>query len=154
VERLIGAIKEGRIFLLGECRGLRVEVSRYVDKKNRPSCGVHFNHLPRGMSRGSGIVHDYRANILGLSSTTALANGAGEFWVEYEIGPHTLAIGHEPCLKPSGDGPCLVGVSRERRSDRVGGIEVAGEVRQLATCLHDQQSCERRICLPRCLSRA
>lgn len=29
------------------------------------------------------------------------------FWVEYEIGPHTLAIGKEPFLKPSGDGPQL-----------------------------------------------
>jgi hypothetical protein len=27
------------------------------------------------------------------------------FWVEYEIGPHTLAIGKEPFLQPSGDGP-------------------------------------------------
>ena len=29
------------------------------------------------------------------------------FWIEYEIGPHTLAIGKEPFLKPSGDGPHL-----------------------------------------------
>ena len=28
----------------------------------------------------------------------------GEFWVEYEIGPHTLAIGKEPFLKPCSDG--------------------------------------------------
>jgi predicted enzyme related to lactoylglutathione lyase len=28
--------------------------------------------------------------------------------VEYEVGPHTLAIGNEPFLKPSGDGAQLV----------------------------------------------
>jgi catechol 2,3-dioxygenase-like lactoylglutathione lyase family enzyme len=28
--------------------------------------------------------------------------------VEYEIGPHTLAIGNRPFTKPSGDGPHLV----------------------------------------------
>jgi predicted enzyme related to lactoylglutathione lyase len=30
------------------------------------------------------------------------------FWVEYEVGPHTLAIGKEPFLNPSGDGAQLV----------------------------------------------
>ncbi|OQW30105.1 MAG: hypothetical protein A4E19_11160 [Nitrospira sp. SG-bin1] len=44
--------------------------------------------------------------ILGLTPTTSLAITDG-FWVEYEIGPHTLAIGKEPFLKPSGDGPHL-----------------------------------------------
>lgn len=29
------------------------------------------------------------------------------FWVGYEVGPHTLAIGKEPFLKPSGDGAQL-----------------------------------------------
>lgn len=27
------------------------------------------------------------------------------FYLEYEIGPHTPAIGSEPFLEPSGDGP-------------------------------------------------
>lgn len=33
MEKLIEAIKQGRIFLMGEFRGARVEVIRYVDKK-------------------------------------------------------------------------------------------------------------------------
>jgi hypothetical protein len=45
--------------------------------------------------------------LLGLTSATSVNVGDG-FWVEYEIGPHTLAIGNEPFLKPSGDGPHLV----------------------------------------------
>lgn len=45
--------------------------------------------------------------ILGLSPAMSL-DIPGGFWVEYEIGPHTLAIGKEPFLKPSGDGPHLV----------------------------------------------
>lgn len=47
--------------------------------------------------------------ILGLTSHATLTDEDGAiFWVEYEIGPHTLAIGKEPFLKPSGDGPHLV----------------------------------------------
>ncbi|HBP90578.1 MAG TPA: VOC family protein [Nitrospirales bacterium] len=45
--------------------------------------------------------------VLGLKSTTSFMNG-DQFYVEYEIGPHTLGIGNEPFLKPSGDGPHLV----------------------------------------------
>ncbi len=45
-------------------------------------------------------------NILGLTATTSI-NISDGFWVEYEIGPHTLAIGKEPFLKPSGNGPHL-----------------------------------------------
>ena len=44
--------------------------------------------------------------VLGLIPTTSL-DIPGGFWVEYEVGPHTLAIGKEPFLKPSGDGPHL-----------------------------------------------
>ncbi|MEO6053703.1 MAG: hypothetical protein ABIP97_06810, partial [Chthoniobacterales bacterium] len=33
MENLIKPMKEGKVFLLGECRGARVEVVRYVDKK-------------------------------------------------------------------------------------------------------------------------
>lgn len=42
--------------------------------------------------------------VLGLAPAMSL-DIPGGFWVEYEIGPHTLAIGKEPFLKPSGDGP-------------------------------------------------
>lgn len=45
--------------------------------------------------------------VLGLKPQTTMIHG-GEFWVEYEIGPHTLGIGNEPFLKASGDGPHLV----------------------------------------------
>lgn len=45
-------------------------------------------------------------DVLGLISTTCVNDG-DQFWVEYEIGPHTLGIGNEPFLKPSGDGPHL-----------------------------------------------
>lgn len=46
--------------------------------------------------------------VLGFASTTSLEFDEG-FWLEYEIGPHTLAVGKEAFLKPSGDGPhvCL-----------------------------------------------
>lgn len=44
--------------------------------------------------------------VLGLTATTSLDLEDG-FWVEYEVGPHTLAIGKEPFLKPSGDGAQL-----------------------------------------------
>ena len=33
MEKLIEAIKQGRILLVGECRGSRAEVIKYVDKK-------------------------------------------------------------------------------------------------------------------------
>ncbi len=45
--------------------------------------------------------------VLGLTRGT-LINHAGEFWVEYEVGPHTLGLGNEPFLRASGDGPHLV----------------------------------------------
>jgi catechol 2,3-dioxygenase-like lactoylglutathione lyase family enzyme len=45
--------------------------------------------------------------ILGFTSTTNFQEGE-QFWVEYEVGPHTLGIGNEPFLKPCGDGPHLV----------------------------------------------
>ncbi len=46
-------------------------------------------------------------HVLGLQPRLMLDIPDG-FWVEYEIGPHTLAIGKEPFLKPSGDGAQLV----------------------------------------------
>lgn len=45
--------------------------------------------------------------VLGLTSTTSMEFDDG-FWLEYEIGPHTLAVGKEPFLKPSGEGPHVV----------------------------------------------
>ena len=45
--------------------------------------------------------------IIGLKSAMCVTEGE-EFWVEYEVGPHTLGVGNEPFLKPSGDGPHLV----------------------------------------------
>jgi catechol 2,3-dioxygenase-like lactoylglutathione lyase family enzyme len=45
--------------------------------------------------------------VLGLTSASSCEDANG-FWVEYEIGPHTLAIGNRPFMKPSGDGPHLV----------------------------------------------
>jgi predicted enzyme related to lactoylglutathione lyase len=46
-------------------------------------------------------------NVIGLTSRTLVERG-GQFWIEYEVGPHTLGLGNEPFLKPSGDGPHLV----------------------------------------------
>lgn len=45
--------------------------------------------------------------ILGLTSTSIFERG-DQFWLEYEVGPHTPGIGNEPFLKASGDGPHLV----------------------------------------------
>lgn len=50
---------------------------------------------------------DYYERVLGLKPSLTMDVPDG-FWVEYEIGPHTLAIGKEPFLKPSGDGAQLV----------------------------------------------
>lgn len=33
MEKLIEAMKQGKVFLVGECRGSKTEVVRYVDKK-------------------------------------------------------------------------------------------------------------------------
>jgi len=46
-------------------------------------------------------------DVLGLNSSMSIQDG-DQFYVEYEIGPHTLGIGNEPFLKASGDGPHLV----------------------------------------------
>ncbi len=45
--------------------------------------------------------------VLGLDPGMTFEEEA-QFWVEYEIGPHTLGIGNEPFLKPSAAGPQLV----------------------------------------------
>jgi catechol 2,3-dioxygenase-like lactoylglutathione lyase family enzyme len=44
--------------------------------------------------------------VLGLEGHTSSDEGDG-FWLEYEVGPHTLAIGNRPFFKPSPDGPHL-----------------------------------------------
>jgi predicted enzyme related to lactoylglutathione lyase len=46
-------------------------------------------------------------NVIGLTCATSI-NIPDGFWLEYEIGLHTLAVGKEPFLKQSGDGPHLV----------------------------------------------
>jgi catechol 2,3-dioxygenase-like lactoylglutathione lyase family enzyme len=53
-----------------------------------------------------GCSRSFYEGVLGLTSATSFTNG-DQFWVEYEIGPHTLGIGNEPFLKASGDGPHL-----------------------------------------------
>jgi predicted enzyme related to lactoylglutathione lyase len=45
--------------------------------------------------------------VLGLTSALSICDGA-QFYLEYEIGPHTLGLSNEPFLKPCGDGPHLV----------------------------------------------
>jgi predicted enzyme related to lactoylglutathione lyase len=45
--------------------------------------------------------------ILGLAPAMEMREG-DQFWIEYEIGPHTLGIGNEPFMKPSADGAQLV----------------------------------------------
>ncbi|MGA3179012.1 MAG: VOC family protein [Verrucomicrobiota bacterium] len=43
---------------------------------------------------------------LGLKPATAHDSEHGQ-WVEYELGPHTLALGSSPGFKPSPDGCCV-----------------------------------------------
>jgi predicted enzyme related to lactoylglutathione lyase len=45
--------------------------------------------------------------VLGLTKGLSMDLPDG-FWLEYEVGPHTLAVGKEPFLKPSPDGGQLV----------------------------------------------
>jgi len=45
--------------------------------------------------------------VLGLRCSTSIINGH-EFWIEYDVGPHTLGIGNESFMKPSPDGAQLV----------------------------------------------
>ncbi len=50
--------------------------------------------------------------VLGLKPAKPLTTGSGGQWVEYEIGPQTLAIGSAPGWKPSSDG-CTVALEVE-----------------------------------------
>ena len=43
-------------------------------------------------------------NVLGLTPTMVTPMGDDGGWVEYELGPHTLAIGKAPGWLPSADG--------------------------------------------------
>jgi predicted enzyme related to lactoylglutathione lyase len=45
--------------------------------------------------------------VLGLQPSSSTINGH-DFWIEYDVGPHTLGIGNEPFMKPSPDGAQLV----------------------------------------------
>jgi predicted enzyme related to lactoylglutathione lyase len=45
--------------------------------------------------------------VLGLRCSTSTINGH-EFWIEYDVGAHTLGIGNEPFMKPSPNGAQLV----------------------------------------------
>ena len=50
-------------------------------------------------------------DVLGLKPTTSHDSEHGQ-WVEYEFGPHCLAIGSSPMFKPSPDG-CSVALEVE-----------------------------------------
>jgi predicted enzyme related to lactoylglutathione lyase len=56
-------------------------------------------------------------DVLGLKPTTVHDSEHGK-WVEYEIGPHALAIGSSPMFKPSPDG-CSVALEVENFDDAV-----------------------------------
>jgi predicted enzyme related to lactoylglutathione lyase len=43
----------------------------------------------------------------GALGLTPSLGPASDFWVEYEVGPHTLGIGCHEAFKPSSDGPSL-----------------------------------------------
>lgn len=45
--------------------------------------------------------------VLGFTCARSTINGP-DFWIEYDVGPHTLGIGNEPFMKPSSDGAPLV----------------------------------------------
>jgi predicted enzyme related to lactoylglutathione lyase len=55
----------------------------------------------------AGLSRDFYEGILGLTASNSTINGH-EFWIEYEVGPHTLGIGNEPFMKPSPHGAQLV----------------------------------------------
>ena len=44
---------------------------------------------------------------LGFTPGMEMRDG-DQFWIEYEVGPHTLGIGNEPFMKSSSDGAQLV----------------------------------------------
>lgn len=46
---------------------------------------------------------DFYEGVLNLKSTTVHSSDHGQ-WTEYELGPHTLAIGSAPMFKPNPDG--------------------------------------------------
>ena len=56
-------------------------------------------------------------DVLGLKPTTIHDSEHGK-WVEYEFGPHALAIGSSPMFKPSPDG-CSVALEVENFDDAV-----------------------------------
>ncbi|MDD5141148.1 MAG: VOC family protein [Verrucomicrobiales bacterium] len=56
-------------------------------------------------------------DVLGLKPTTVHDSEHGK-WVEYEFGPHALAIGSSPMFKPGPDG-CSVALEVENFDDAI-----------------------------------
>ncbi len=52
IDKITKAMLQGKIFLVGECRGAKVEVVRYVDKKTGQSCA--FTSLKILVERADG----------------------------------------------------------------------------------------------------
>lgn len=62
--------------------------------------------------------------VLGLKPGMINSSEQGN-WVEYELGPHTLAIGSAPGWKPSSDG-CTVGLEVENFDAAIETLRAAG----------------------------
>ena len=63
--------------------------------------------------------------VLGLKSTKDYAIGNGAHWIEYDIGPGTLALGKFEDGKPSPDG-CSVALEVENFDEAVAALKNAG----------------------------
>jgi len=67
---------------------------------------VEFAFVAYPVTNATRSRHFYEG-VLGLEASTVIMDGA-DFWIEYEVGPHTLGIGNEPFMNPSTDGAQLV----------------------------------------------
>jgi predicted enzyme related to lactoylglutathione lyase len=63
--------------------------------------------------------------ILGLTAGHFTPMGDDGGWVEYELGPHTLAIGKAPGWLPSADGPSC-GLETENFEETIAELKAAG----------------------------
>jgi predicted enzyme related to lactoylglutathione lyase len=63
--------------------------------------------------------------ILGLTAAHITPMGDDGGWVEYELGPHTLAIGKAPGWLPSADGPSC-GLEAENFEETIAALKTAG----------------------------
>jgi predicted enzyme related to lactoylglutathione lyase len=63
-------------------------------------------------------------NVLGLKAGSTTETPAGQ-WVEYELGPHTLALGCAPAFSPSPDG-CAVALEVENFDDAIAQLRSSG----------------------------